>query len=316
MYNYCTLFDSGFLTRGLAMYESLSKYSKNFHLYVFAFDDNCYHLLKQLNNQNMTVISLLEFEDEQLLRVKKNRSVAEYCWTCSPSVIKYAIVHYDLDNCTYLDADIYFFSDPAVLIKEMKDSSVMITEHRYTPRYDQSATSGKYCVQFMTFKNDHNGMIALNWWREACIEWCYSKYENGKFGDQMYLDDWVTRFDGVHELQHLGGGVAPWNVQQYNLTDHSFVLVFYHFHNYKFLKNDFVELGVYELDENDLNILYKPYTKHLEDISIKLKKIDSQHDYNGIVLKTAFHWRIPFRIIKRKIKGTYNVFRRQKLLEL
>lgn len=44
---------------------------------------------------------------------------------------------------------------------------------------------------------------------------CVMQLENGKFGDQKYLDDWTARFKDVHVLQHLGGGIAPWNVQQY-----------------------------------------------------------------------------------------------------
>jgi hypothetical protein len=60
------------------------------------------------------------------------------------------------------------------------------------------------------------GMAVLNWWRDRCIEWCYARSEEGKFGDQKYLDDWTTRFDSVHVLEHLGGGIAPWNVQQYS----------------------------------------------------------------------------------------------------
>ena len=215
MYNYCTLFDSNYLTRGLAMYESLKKHSKGFHLYIFAFDDKSYNLLKKLNFEDVTIVSLNEFEDDKLLKIKQNRTATEYCWTCTPSIIKYSIETYNLNSCIYLDADLYFFSNPSILIEEMNNKSILITEHRYTPEYDQSATSGIYCVQFMIFKNDINGMKALNWWIDSCNNWCYAKYEDGKFGDQKYLDDWTTKFNGVHVLQNLGGGVAPWNIQQF-----------------------------------------------------------------------------------------------------
>ena len=314
MYNYCTLFDSNYLTRGLAMYESLKKHSDSFHLYIFTFDDKSYNLLKKLDLEYMTVISLNEFEDEELLNVKDDRSAGEYCWTCTPSIIKYSIEKYNLDACTYLDADLYFFSNPSVLIKEMGNKSVLITEHRYTTEYDQSESSGIYCVQFMTFKNDENGMKVLNWWRDACNDWCYARHEDGKFGDQKYLDDWTARFDSIHELQNLGGGVAPWNVQQYDLSDDDFKLIFYHFHNYKMLENNKIELGAYKLDNNDINILYKPYTKHLNNITNKLKLVDDINDYNGIVKKQPFYWKTPLRILKRKIKGTYNIFATQELL--
>jgi hypothetical protein len=207
MYNYCTLFDSNYLTRGLAMYESLKLQTTAFHLYIFAFDDSAYKLLTKLNLEFVTVISLEQFEDEKLLAIKNTRGAGEYCWTCTPSTIKYCIEKFKLDECTYLDADLYFFGDPAILIEEMGDKSILLTEHRYTPAYDQSNTSGIYCVQFMTFKNTSDGMKALNWWRNACIDWCFARFEDGKFGDQKYLDDWTDRFEGVHVLQHLGGAI-------------------------------------------------------------------------------------------------------------
>ena len=317
MHNYCTLFDSNYLTRGLAMYESLKKYSDNFHLYIFSFDDKSHELLKTLNLEFVTVISLKKFEDKELLKVKDDRSTGEYCWTCTPSTIKYCIESYNLNACTYLDADLYFFSNPAVLIEEMVEKSVLITEHRYTAQYDQSATSGIYCVQFMTFKNDENGMKALNWWRDSCNEWCYARFEDGKFGDQKYLDDWTTRFEGIHVLKNLGGGVAPWNIQQYDLlSNENFNLIFYHFHNYKILENDKVDLGGYTLNANDINILYKPYSKHLEKITEILKQIDLVNDYNGVVQYNPSNWKNILRKVKRIIKGSYNIVDKKELLEV
>ncbi len=218
MLNFVTLFNSGYLTRGLVLYQSLEKQCSSFHLYIVAFDTATFEYFKTNPQKYLTVISLEQFEDDELKRVKPTRSVAEYCWTCTASTILYCITNFKLSNCTYIDADMSFYSDPKVLVDEMGNDSVLITEHRYTAKYDQSITSGKYCVQFVTFKNTEDGMTVLNWWRNACIDWCYNRVEDGKFGDQKYLDSWTTKFKGVHELNHLGGGIAPWNVQQYNFS--------------------------------------------------------------------------------------------------
>ena len=83
--------------------------------------------------------------------------------------------------------------------------------------YDQTDTSGIYCVQFMYFKNNLEGKKILSDWRKQCIKWCYNRFENGKFGDQKYLDNWPQKYSKLHILNNLGGGVAPWNVQQYKV---------------------------------------------------------------------------------------------------
>jgi hypothetical protein len=142
MHNFCTLFDSHYLTRGVALYESLLENCPEFHLYIYAFDDVSFEILVSLNLSHAIIVSLGELEDEALLEVKSTRSVGEYCWTCTPSIIKHAIETYQLPACTYLDADIYFFSDPAPLIDELGDGSILITEHRYTSEYNQTKNSG------------------------------------------------------------------------------------------------------------------------------------------------------------------------------
>jgi hypothetical protein len=285
MLNFCTLFNSGYLSRGLVLYESLIKSCPNSHLYVFAFDDVCYNYLKKKSYTNMTVISLQEFEDEKLLGVKSTRSSAEYCWTCTASIIRYAILTFHLPQCTYLDADMYFYSNPQILIDEMGSNSVLITEHRYTKEYDQSEISGKYCVQFMTFNNDSNGMKVLEWWRDACIDWCFARAEDGKFGDQKYLDTWIKDFKGVHVLNYLGGGVAPWNAQQYVFFDDGkgikgkelssgkkFDLVFFHFHGLKLYHNHVASLTseTYEFESDFINLIYKPYLNEIKNKGIYL----------------------------------------------
>ena len=235
MMNFCTLFDSGYLQRGLALYESLCNTCDEFHLYVMAFDDQAYDVLTRLGLPSLTAVHLKDFEDEKLLEVKPTRTRAEYCWTCGPSVIYFFITKYNLDSCTYLDADLMFYRSPQILYDEIGENSIAITDH-YAP-YEIPA--GRYCVQFMFFKNDEWGMKALTWWRDKCIEWCYAHFEDGKYGDQKYLEQFPVKFEKVHIIQSRGAGVASWNLNQYTYFPEEWTfmydktkydIVFVHYH--------------------------------------------------------------------------------------
>ena len=319
-YNFSTLFDSNYITRGLALYYSLEKHCADFHLYIVAFDEKCYQVLKKINLSKATIISLTEFEDEELLKVKPARNKAEYCWTSTSSTILYVLEKYKVESCTYIDSDIYFYSSPKPIFDELGSKSILITEHRYSPQYNKEVKSGKYCVQLITFKNDEYGLKALKWWRDRSIEWCFARYEDGKFGDQLYLDDWTERFGGVHVLQHLGGGIASWNVQQYsfinennrlvgieNKTGKKFDIIFYHFHYLRFFTNGKVELGRILLSKDVIDIFYKPYIRELEQYKKQVQSLDNTVNSNGLSIR-QISWKTPILYLYRKAKGVYNIF--------
>ncbi len=327
MINFCTLFDSNYLTRGLALYTSLREHSSNFHLYILAFDDKALQILNSISLPSTTIISLKEFEDADLLVVKPSRSRAEYSWTCSSSIILYCLQHYKINACTYIDADIYFFSDPKVLVEEMGDKSILLTEHRYTPEYDRTKLSGHFCVQFLTFKANEEALKALQWWRERCLEWCFDRHENGKMGDQKYLDDWTSRFEGVYVLKNLGGGMAPWNIQQYVVTRRKplafeekatkriFPPVFYHFHQLKIYRDGRTDLGAYRLSSSTIEALYKPYLKALHRWDALLKGQPHEFHHASEFPPPKWDWRAPLRKLKRRLKGVYNIYSTQSLIE-
>lgn len=287
MLNFTTLFDSNYLSRGLAMYYSLEENCNDFHLYIFAFDDLSYEILKDLKLQYATIISLKEFENPELLKVKSTRSKAEYCWTCTPSTIDYVINNFNVGNCTYLDADLIFYDDPEKLTNELvNEKNVLITEHRYaktTDIYEQNR-AGRFCVQFVTFNNTESSKKVLHTWRDQCIDWCYARYEDGKFGDQKYLDSWPEKYHNVHILEHLGGGLAPWNVSQYKFVKNGklfgidkkslkkFDIIFYHFHFVRFYKNGFVDIGWHLLPKMIKKYIYIPYINKIKKIEIELQE--------------------------------------------
>lgn len=282
---FCTLFDTGYLTRGLVLYESLLNHCTDFHLYVFAFDSNCFNFLRQLGLKNITVISPDEFEDNELKEVKNKRTRAEFCWTSTPSTVWYVLKKFNEDHCTYIDADMLFYNNPEVLIKEVPEhSSVLITEHRYSNPSLIQEQAGIYNVQFVFFKNSPDGLKICKWWRDACIEWCYDRFEDGKFGDQKYLDNWTQMFgDSIHVLRHEGGGLATWNIQQYKIrrlssvlyvinktTKKKYSVIFFHFHALKFFSNNVVFLTPDQISWHVKKTFYFPYINLLRKMEVHI----------------------------------------------
>lgn len=313
---FCTLFDSGYFSRGLAMYESLARQYRDFTLYIFPFDDDALNALQRLALRNVVVVPQSEFEDPELLRIKPTRSRAEYCWTCTASTVLYVLKRFGHSACTYVDADIYFFGSPDALLAELGERDVLITEHRYSPQHAHlAATSGIYCVQFVTFRNNERGLRALRWWREACIESCELNPAEGKCGDQKYLDDWTTRFEGVHVLRHLGGGLAPWNIQQYRFvteegvnvgiekaTGARFEPIFYHYHALKMWTTGRVQLsGGYEIARGAFEMFYRPYLRRLDELGRQLKASGIAFDPHGRAVLPPLTLRARAGVLKRRV---------------
>lgn len=284
MLNFCTLFDSYYLDKGIALYKSLEAVSKDFTLYIFCFDDKSYEILKEMNFAHAMILSHKDFETPELLEVKKERSKAEYCWTCTSVVIHYVLENYDVESCTYLDSDLYFYADPQILFDEIDEASadVVIVEHRFKDnRYGKKLEkrNGKYCVEFNYFRKNENAKKVLLHWEEQCYEWCYDIPEPDRMGDQKYLNTWTSEFEGVHELQYLGGGVAPWNLEQYQLVRNDdkqikmkdsfgkeFLLVFYHFQNIRYMPGRKVNIKSQTKDKKLKYSIYIPYLEEIEQI--------------------------------------------------
>jgi hypothetical protein len=241
-------------------------------------------ILTDLSLPYLTPIPIEDFEksDPELLESKQNRTLLEYYFTCTPSWPLYILRHNaNIDLVTYLDADLFFFSDPAPIYYEMDKGSILIVEHRFPPRLQHMKLYGTYNVGFLSFRRDEKGLECLEWWREQCIEWCYDRVEGGRFADQKYLDDWPSRFSGVVILQHKGAGLAPWNLDNYSLGYHkgkllvdSTPLIFYHFHGFKRINAWFYDPGstAYALRGNSLvkRHLYGPYWRTLQSIEERL----------------------------------------------
>lgn len=289
MFNFCTLFDKNYLFKGLTLYNSLLGHCESFTIWILCMDNTTFEILDQFKLKNVILIRIEDFEDDELKKIKSTRSVAEYCWTLTPSLPLYILKNNPkLDIISYLDADLFFYSDPEPIFDEFGNNSIMIIEHRFPQKLKHLEINGIYNVQMVTFRNDDEGLKCLNWWREKCNEWCYYRLEDGKLGDQKYLDDWPVRFNNVCVLQHKGAGLAIWNIVQYKITNingRTYVdddpLIFYHFHGFHLLDNDGYDFGegIYHLSNENINIIYKPYIEEIKSSIAQVRNISPEFNF-------------------------------------
>ena len=290
-YDFCTLFDKNYLFKGLALHQSLRRHVSDFTLWILCMDDTAFDILERLDLPNVRLLSLAQFEDQDLLAAKQTRTQVEYCWTCTPSLPLYLLEHEPgLEAISYLDADLFFTSDPAPVFEELGEGSIGIVGHRYGLKWEALAEdSGIYNVGFMVFRNDERARTCLTWWRDRCNEWCYHRVEDGKMGDQKYLDDWPERFEGVVVLQHKGAGLAPWNFDRYSIRKKNGEilvdgepLIFSHLHSLEIVDDgrDFVlaypEYGVSSANEK---LLYPNYTKALRRAIDKTRALEPGYSH-------------------------------------
>ena len=286
---YCTYFDRNYLSRGLALVESLRHHeSSPFVLFVVCMDEVTRAVLSQLAVPEIRPIPLHEIErrDTALLETREARSLVEYYWTMTPTIILRILErHPKIDLLTYLDADLFFFSSPQPIFDELGRDSILIHEHRFSPsQAELGRHNGRFNVGLLCFRRDRNSMDALRWWRARCLEWCFARYEEGKMGDQLYLEDWPARFQGVRVLQHPGGGVGPWNHDRYHLqaaTNGRIAvdgapLIFYHFHSLKSAGSDLaipVAHSHYRLTIPVLTHCFLPYLEMLDQAQQRLADV-------------------------------------------
>ena len=266
--HYVTLFDGAFLPQGLCLYYSLVQHGGDFQLWVLAIDQASLTALEELHLPRLRPLNLSHLETPELLAVKPDRTRAEYCWTLTPFTFRFV---WELDpsvrRVTYLDADLFFFKSPRPIFEDFEASgkAVLITDHNYAPEYDQAATCGQYCVQFLTVERVRGDRVR-QWWQERCLEWCHNRLEDGRFGDQKYLESFPVLFgDEVHVVPFQAAFQAPWNASIHTSSQ----CIAYHFHGLRLIGDPAGHVllsRTYRIPGPTLRVLYGTYLLHLRSI--------------------------------------------------
>jgi len=228
------------------MYDSMINNLDDFRIFTFCMDDDSYSAMSSKKLEYVIPVSYSDLEkfDKELSAVKPTRSKVEYYFTCTPAICNYILEnHPEIDLLTYLDSDLYFFSDTEVIFEEIGNNSIAIVEHRFSKHGLKFLKLGRFNVAWITFRRDEQGLKCLRNYREKCLEWCFDYLDGDRYADQKYLDSWPDEFSGVAVIGNKGVNLACWNVGNYSIrkkNNQYFVdndqLVFYHFAGFKQLK--------------------------------------------------------------------------------
>jgi hypothetical protein len=276
---FCTLFDRAYLPHGLSLYQSLDRACKGrFVLHVLCMDDFTAGVLRELELPRLRVVELTDIEDEALRAARSDRSVGEFCWTCTSPLLLHVLDGVEPGEIVaYVDADIRFFSDPSVVHVELGGGSIFVHEHGFAPEHAHLLReAGRFNVGLVAFRNNEEGRACLERWKAQCLAECRFDPAAGKCGDQNYLDEWPARYRGLVISANPGVGLAPWNITKLRLgqrrgmlTVDDRPLVFYHYHSLKMLRPRWgltpiaMVIGAYRLSEEVISWLYAPYAKEL-----------------------------------------------------
>lgn len=313
-YNFCTLFDSNYASRGLALYRSLVRHcNADFRLTILCIDEEVRTALARLNLPGVRLWRVEDVGDAELVEVQKTRARREFCWTC-PGPLMLALLREAGPGAvvTYLDADLLFFSDPQPIFDELGDREILIHGHRFAPRYESYAiASGIFNVGLIAVRNAPEGIACLERWRAQNMEMCALDPENGYCGDQKYLDEWPALYKSLVVLAHPGAGLAPWNVENYEIgekagrtTVDGLPLIFYHYHGFRIMVGDdwlrwaaLPAVG-YDFTPIQQRLLYRPYIRSVRQAHRALARAG---------LKMS-HLTIPFRDFVRHVRLRRLVF--------
>ncbi len=282
MLNFCTVLSKDYLIQCLALYNSLKKHTKQFHLWILCVNDTTYSLLEKLNLDGVTLVSLKIIRDKKLAKIEKERQLNEFCWTLKASFIYYLLKNnYNLDSILYLDADLYFFKDARDIYNEWGEHSVFLTRLWQSKKWEQRL--GRYSAGLVGFKRDRNGLRCLKYWRKQCLNWCYKRFQKGLWGDQKYLNEWPQKFSKVKISKNKGVNAGSWNIRigirvkkendvlYFNDTK----LVCFHYSGFQIIKENKFELCRWNKRAARADNIYSVYVKEIRQIIAQVKSVDS-----------------------------------------
>ena len=267
--------DSNYLSRCATMIESAKIQSK---VSVLGLDDGVQAL--KMRFVESTVENWGGFLDRNysLARAVVGRTKAEQIFTAGPSfLLDQAESVAEQGWLVYCDADLFFFQGLEDYLNSFDEANVVLAAHRhFFWNSRRLAKYGVFNVGLVAFRKNEEGLRALRFWADSCLEWCYDMAEDGKYADQKYLERFSSVASGVYVDNSLGANLAPWNsyLRRISVAESGEIvvqgdrLIYFHAQGLKQKKGRWIlgHLNYLSLaGPRIIKLVYRPYLEELEE---------------------------------------------------
>lgn len=275
---YGTFANRNFLPQLLALISSFHEKNGDSRLAVFALDDVTHQVIQELKYERVDLFQQQDIEvfHSNLLIAKSNRTQSEYFFTLTSAIPSFLLQKYpSCDFAIYLDADLFLFKNPDILLQTADlNSNVILTPHNFAKKDSDLLIYGEFNTGFVAFRNNRVSAKAANWWLDSCVTWCKDKVEDGKYADQKYLEMFSDLTEGVITSNEFGLNLGPWGLNSLTSITNSIEgpkvnnqeLFAFHFSGIKWNKLAII-LGTWPYKHRINKILfdgiYRPYLKEI-----------------------------------------------------
>lgn len=294
---YCTIFDSNYVARALALCASFTEVNENGLFAFFCMDNEAADLLEKLKLQRSLIVRYSDFASGGLSDIEKFRSRGELCWTSKPIAMLYLMESYpDAEWVIYVDTDMLFYSDPDAVFHDCT-AHYLLTPHRFHPKFQSyEKKAGRFNAGYMAARTSAQGREVVKWWKDRCLESCSSVPSGENYADQKYLDSLGSLFPYGEESNCAGLNLAPWNIDNYRIAQENGrvkvgadPLILYHFQGLQLFDDGSASLyiGARSIAKAHRKLIYAPYMNALEQAYSTIRNYEKDYT-KGLMPKNKY----------------------------
>lgn len=273
-----TICSNNYLAQAKTLGDSLLKFNPEYNFYIILVDQ----LSPEINYSDLIhkIITIEEIFISGFDELWKKYNIIELNTCVKPSTFRYFFKQFpNLEFLFYFDPDIQIFDSLKGIESRFNANDFILTPHIINPlkiddlrpnEYD-FLNFGVYNIGFLGLKNSDQILFEfLPWWEERTLKLGYIKPNIGLFVDQIWFNIVPLFYSKICILKNAGCNVAPWNLQERDLTKTSSKilvnnkdnLIFFHFSSFKHGKPD---IYFYNYDRNSayrnstIDYLYSTY---------------------------------------------------------